>query len=1145
MRSQFAFATGEQIFQARCHRVHETMPTFMAMYGQQHMLNRETLESKGFFGSFLIDYQQRTRLMHPLEVALTHLVHGRIFVSNDFKRTWHHLGNQITWPHALFMMVNALNQFRSQQPKLSMNSFFEKMMDCHMRISRTISVTGQNGTIFADLTEVLSDPETALRHYGDLCHEDLAFWLPANHVWTPSQGVFALDVQMAQNDLILASPLSRATELDDDAIEFSPTLTFQPLLKAKMIHHNHCMTFWIDPEIPIWDLEQLFGFQFQVKELSHQSDGCTYEFRMSNIMCIPDPTNRGNVILCIHEGNVMFIQIDSKQALMKQIEDRKWTNLKFDQFGSIMPTQKHGDALVITDFPIKHQSFESSGTFLLAAFQAVQHSAVNHHQDGTFDIEVTGPATAREIVTAFWKTAFDPATLQDLKCIVRCTDASDCTRISFASETGCRGIPSQILAECLMIAATRKALDTMTHEHGHDVLIKWGSRPLWKGCLHAETNVLTVLAFLPFTCWPLFQGKELCLIHQSKRCCNVLVGDLQNSTTGIVLMHMVVQMSGGVGAKETQRVHIRNSLASTLLEMGYPIDWVSEATEQVLNHAGLKKSTNTSLLPPGKQRADAVLQLCRDCAVAIPEKITKAATKVTQAGETMQRKKRQTITINPNDYTIEPGFLRSQVDEAMLQIPEIRHQEMGVMLTTVDHANQWASESQTISQRELALLIVGEHKLDTTLTFSHVHVPCKDRNQRPVILACTMLQMGAKAVKIQEASHPPIAEHDMTTVSITYWSQDWNEDWKMIMDNPYLFTKRTLKTQGLDEIIESLWGKSVKETKSTQTTQFSESIQIHGTVKTSRLPELLCRSGFNRMFIVPKAPDGRISPEWKIIWLDATFAQISSIAAEHPTCLGLVRNRNSLGLRFSRSTFEEAWKSIQPNKPMPVIMDLKYMWKIQPLPFGCTATMLVNWAKAIAWELKPIKALGATTWLAGSQEPLPEGIHTFNSRPLLIKLLPPRHQQNMSPIVAGPRPFRQPRPGSQKEEDQNAAFFDPWANYSGPKPSQSGRNAAPISASAETKFQEQEARITKVEEALAQLRTDTGAAFQKVEEREKITHERTQEAIAAVKSDLEASFQNAIAQQSNQLNSTLNDLKALLTAKPKRVRDHEEGGMQD
>ena len=146
--------------------------------------------------------------------------------------------------------------------------------------------------------------------------------------------------------------------------------------------------------------------------------------------------------------------------------------------------------------------------------------------------------------------------------------------------------------------------------------------------------------------------------------------------------------------------------------------------------------------------------------------------------------------------------------------------------------------------------------------------------------------------------------------------------------------------------------------------------------------------------------------------------------------------------------------------------------------------------------------------------------------------------------VAGPRPIRQSRSGMQKDDDHNNPFFDPWANYSGPKGGQA-RSVAPLTASAETKFQEQEARITKVEEALAQLRTDTGAAFQKVEDREQIAQAQMHEAIAAVKSDLENSFQSAITQQSNQLNSTLNDLKALLIAKPKRSRENETGDMED
>ena len=52
-------------------------------------------------------------------------------------------------------------------------------------------------------------------------------------------------------------------------------------------------------------------------------------------------------------------------------------------------------------------------------------------------------------------------------------------------------------------------------------------------------------------------------------------------------------------------------------------------------------------------------------------------------------------------------------------------------------------------------------------------------------------------------------------------------------------------------------------------------------------------------------------------------------------------------------------------------------------------------------------------------------------------------------------------------------------------------------------------------------------------------------AIQAVKSDLESAFQNAIQQQSVQLNGTLGELRALLQAKPKRARANADGDMED
>lgn len=85
----------------------------------------------------------------------------------------------------------------------------------------------------------------------------------------------------------------------------------------------------------------------------------------------------------------------------------------------------------------------------------------------------------------------------------------------------------------------------------------------------------------------------------------------------------------------------------------------------------------------------------------------------------------------------------------------------------------------------------------------------------------------------------------------------------------------------------------------------------------------------------------------------------------------------------------------------------------------------------------------------------------------------------------------------------------------------------------------QDQQISQLKQALAevqtnqqQLRADTEQGFAQVEARDK----QMQQAIGQVRSELGKSFNAAIDKQSQRLGSTLDDLKALMLAKPKRAR---------
>ena len=258
-----------------------------------------------------------------------------------------------------------------------------------------------------------------------------------------------------------------------------------------------------------------------------------------------------------------------------------------------------------------------------------------------------------------------------------------------------------------------------------------------------------------------------------------------------------------------------------------------------------------------------------------------------------------------------------------------------------------------------------------------------------------------------------------------------------------------------------------------------------------------------------------------------------------------------MGLRYIAADFDQAWSVLFPNKPTPQPHDVNILFNAQSLPYGCSAEMLRKWGEQLSWDIHPIKALGPNAWLIGSKEHPPQGILTFNGKPVLLKHLPPRDVTAPSPIVAGPKPLRTEYKKGTGTNEQFGAQGDPWATAAiqkGLPPAFPANMPGPSEAKfleQDAKIEEQNAKIQKMNDALEKLTVDTKQEFLNVQERENQSQRQMQTAIQAVNSDLESAFQTAIQQQSAQLNGTLGELRNLLQAKQKRPRGKEAEDMED
>eukprot|EP00438_Fugacium_kawagutii_P018339 Skav229478 [mRNA] locus=scaffold3730:3999:5738:- [translate_table: standard] len=567
--------------------------------------------------------------------------------------------------------------------------------------------------------------------------------------------------------------------------------------------------------------------------------------------------------------------------------------------------------------------------------------------------------------------------------------------------------------------------------------------------------------------------------------------------------------------------------------------WSTDTIEELLQRAGTKHLQQLVAMPSGQLRLDTLMQTCKDCALTVPEKVAKDASRIaTKGAQLLRDRKKQVVEINPANYKLELTFLRNEDGTAPRQLSTLTATSSGIALMDLQQAMPWIRENRVLSHDELTLAVVGHHQLKTSLKHVHCTLPCLDQNDRPVILAITLCQLGEKQI-LPVASEHHVAVEPCQTMAFTLWREDWTDsEWKKASEQTIPFVRQLLAVNRLDASVEALWGRSIRGSTKDATTNFhAQSIQLHAAVKVDKVAELLKHTGFNRLWAIPKTDQGRIDPNWKVIWVEGDLAHLTSLAAQTKQCAGLVRNKSTRGLRFLKEHFSEAWQVIHGTKPQPLDVTVKHTFRLEPLPFGCTGEMLVAWSKLLPWEFKPIKAIGPRTWLIGSASMPPDGVHSFNSSPVLIKLIQPKGSTAINPVLAGPKPSKH----DAKKTGAEDPFYDPWAASAYALRADPAKGASAdartIQGPIETRFAAQDARFDQLEKTIAtmksnaeQLTQETKQGFDAVQQRE----QQLQNSIMQVRTDLESSFQAAIAQQSTQMSANFEDLKVLLASRNKR-----------
>ena len=1145
------------VLQSRMFATTHQLPTFLAQYGSQHELNDQFLNRHGYLGFF---HQQAGlpfggRLFHPAEVALLHGVVNQLFVLDDMKLSWRITGNCITMLHAMLPLLNVVNAFlpTSISSEDVLTRFVELRLFSDAKITKT-----QRGTFFTLPDQVPSQGFLDSLAEFETLHEstcDMRAWIPGQGCVAVYQ-MYPIDIPHAQaTQEVCASAISVPSS--PSSIVHS-TMPFAASLPAKLILDEFSHTFWFSSDLPAACVEMPWN---HVYECVFPDEADTHACTMLKPRSLPfsdDNKLPQNVIQILLDDQLTLYTVSHSTPLLAHDTIVQVAPVVHDQFGVLNIHQTADEHTLLIDRPLQHGTLclASPHTVLtlLAALDLVDLRESWNPRNDSFELTIHGQPDAVRMVADFWLHALHPDTLSHFGRTTHVAPEAHGVMLAFPPAKAHGVVPPQAFRVALAIGAFRALIQQAVAEFPdasvRPFVLKWLARPVWEGQIPTQFTAGLIIKFLYHAMFPVNGHVPHRLICNAKQVMpDSPIADMPLSERRqAILFHAVLQLKGGgQGAKNQQRILQQTALASYLLEHGFELPWISQATEAILQKFSLAKLQAITAMPAGNAKLTSIMTLCREADIKVPEVVKPTSRKDTPGLPWNKPKKRRGgDALDPNEFTLVESFFKNQDGTPCVAIPLVRPQTTGVCLMNTSQAAQWLQTEEKLSSDELAILVLGPRP-ETKLPCTELSVPCHNLDGQMVLLKCFMFQLGVKDVVHQKGDPQQVDAAKCVLMALTLYRPDFTQDqWNEATQATLPFIRKLLAAEGLGDAVLSMWGRSFRADKAPCTPLQAKTIQIHCSVGLDHVPKFLARSGFNHIFCTPKQSSGRLSSDYRILWLQGDAQQIAVASAKVPSCLGMVRGQKTLGLRFKDADFDKAWDVLCPQMPRPHKLQGDLMFKAEGLPFGTTFDMMQQWAQKIGWQCQPVRTLGPQAMLLRSDSHPPAGVLMFNASPILVRFLPPKPAANTA-LLVGPRATKA-KPQSMDSGD----IGDPWAAYKGPRPtppaampvrSADGPTESRLAAQ-DQKLQAIEAQIqtlTKTQDAFVK---QTDARFQAAEEREKTQLLQVSKSMEGIKHDLDRALHTAFQKNTAVMEERMAELKHLLGAQNKRPPP-DEGGMTD
>jgi len=274
--------------------------------------------------------------------------------------------------------------------------------------------------------------------------------------------------------------------------------------------------------------------------------------------------------------------------------------------------------------------------------------------------------------------------------------------------------------------------------------------------------------------------------------------------------------------------------------------------------------------------------------------------------------------VSASNFILQEGFFFCEDGSEAKLCDNIKHGSCGVALVDPVDAAPWIRQTVSITQDELALLVLGACPTQGPECV-RLDVPALTEHQAPVLLSCCLHQLGRKKVEFRRPSDITVSVEESCVVAITVFRDEVEaEFWDALIQAPVRSVFDVIKNMSVQlETKSSPWGRTWRDQNGKCSATVATSLQFHIRIASSKVVDVLNISGHRGIYAAVKTEEKKADPQFAVLWLDLPLSELKVVAASDKKSLGLVRisrgtgAKTSRGIRFRTGDLQEAAKVLK------------------------------------------------------------------------------------------------------------------------------------------------------------------------------------------------------------------------------------------